>query len=146
MNQLFNRPIEEIIRERKSVRTYTEEPLTTDERKLLEDYFPCLSNPFSAKVRFKFIMPEDIPKGLKLGTYGMIAGEKIYIGSAVEKSEHDIEGLGYEFEKLVLYAASLGLGTCWLGGTFTKDSFAKMMEPASSEVFPAVTPVGRPEG
>jgi hypothetical protein len=45
-------------------------------------------------------------------------------------------------EAIILFATSLGLGTCWLGGTFTKSTFAKRMKLSDSESMPAVTSVG----
>jgi hypothetical protein len=92
MNREFNRPLEEIVRERKSVRTYSAKALTEDERKSLEEYMARLFNPFSAKVRFKFIESETAAEGVKLGTYGMIAGADTYIGSAVEKRKTTLRG------------------------------------------------------
>ena len=56
--------------------------------------------------------------------------------------QHSLEELGYEMESLVLYATSMGLGTCWLGGTFKKGQFAKAMEVGEGEVLPIVLPIG----
>jgi nitroreductase len=50
--------------------------------------------------------------------------------------------VGYEFEKLILYLTTLGLGTCWLGGTFKRGEFAKVMNLTDGMLFPAVSPVG----
>ena len=43
-----------------------------------------------------------------------------------------------------MYAASLGLGTCWLGGTFNKSAFAGAMEIKEEELFPILSPIGFP--
>jgi hypothetical protein len=45
-------------------------------------------------------------------------------------------------EAIILYATDLGLGTCWLGGTFTKSRFARKMNLTSHETIPAVTSMG----
>jgi hypothetical protein len=45
-------------------------------------------------------------------------------------------------ERIILYATGLGLGTCWLGGTFTRSRFAKKISAARAESVPAVTSVG----
>jgi nitroreductase len=52
------------------------------------------------------------------------------------------EDYGYLLEKIILYATDLGLGTCWLGGTFTKSSFAGKINARPNELVPAVSPVG----
>ncbi|MEZ7872886.1 MAG: nitroreductase, partial [Eubacteriales bacterium] len=36
----------------------------------------------------------------------------------------------------------LGLGSCWLGGTFNRKGFAKAMEIGEDHLFPAITPFG----
>jgi hypothetical protein len=45
-------------------------------------------------------------------------------------------------ERMILFATDLGLGTCWLGGSFTKSRFAKKITAAKGEHVPAVTSVG----
>jgi len=45
-------------------------------------------------------------------------------------------------ERIILRATDLGLGTCWLGGTFTKSRFAKNIRVTSNESVPAVVSVG----
>jgi hypothetical protein len=47
-------------------------------------------------------------------------------------------------EAIILYATDMGLGTCWLGGTFTRSSFAERMGLRAGELMPAVTSVGYP--
>ena len=44
--------------------------------------------------------------------------------------------------KLILYATSLELGTCWLGGTFKRSQFAELVALKKDEFIPAVTPIG----
>lgn len=54
-------------------------------------------------------------------SYGMFSGVQNYIvqiGSGTDALEP--EKLGYYGELLVLHATALGLGTCWVGGTFDK--------------------------
>jgi nitroreductase len=53
-----------------------------------------------------------------------------------------MEDYGYLMERIILFATDLGLGTCWLGGSFTKSSFAKKISARSDELVPAVTSVG----
>jgi hypothetical protein len=45
-------------------------------------------------------------------------------------------------ELIILYATDLGLGTCWLGGTFTKSSFARKISAREGELVPGVASVG----
>lgn len=52
------------------------------------------------------------------------------------------EIIRYGMEAIILHATSLGLGTCWLGGNFTKSSFARKIRAAREEIVPAVTATG----
>jgi hypothetical protein len=85
---------------------------------------------------------QDALRGL--GTYGFIKGAAGFIAGAVQHSPKDMEDYGYLMECIILYATDLGLGTCWLGGTFHKSNFAQKIVATEKEIVPAVTPVGYP--
>ena len=140
-------PVKETAKKRKSVRTYIEKPLEKADREKIEAYIDSLlkeETPFSAKIRIRlFDVDKDI-NAKDLGTYGVIKNARTYLGVAVNEAEDAMEAVGYVFEKLVLYAASLGLGTCWLGGTFNRGEFAKAMELTGDEFFPIASPIGYP--
>jgi len=142
MGSVFDTPLEKVIERRRSVRTYENRPLSPEIRSQLNHYIATLSNPFSAEVTFALLDANKAENKTRLGTYGMIRGASEYIGSTVRQSEYDLEGLGYAFEKLILYAASIGLGTCWLGGTFKRSAFAEAFAVREGVLFPAITPVG----
>jgi hypothetical protein len=77
-----------------------------------------------------------------LGTYGFIKGATGFIIGATEHAVMNLDDIGYQLERIVLYATDLNLGTCWLGGTFTKSSFAKKILSLDDEIVPAVISVG----
>ena len=139
-------PIEETVKSRSSVRTYEDRPLSSEAKEQINAYICTLSNPFSVDVSFRLLESKASSNGEKLGTYGVIKGAKDFIGATVPEGEFALEALGYSFEKLILYAASLGLGTCWLGGTFKRSEFAKAMDVKDNELFPAISPIGYPFG
>jgi len=139
--------IYEVAKKRKSVRTYIEKPLEESDRKKINDYINLLAEeeiPFGAKIRIKLFDVDKEINAKDLGTYGVIKGAKTYLGVAVNETEDSMEAVGYVFEKLVLYAASLGLGTCWLGGTFNRGEFARAMQLQENEFFPIASPIGYP--
>jgi nitroreductase len=139
---LYNKPIEEIIKSRYSVRNYDNKLIDEEIVKKIENYINKVSNPFDIKVRVKLLKKEDIKSEAKIGTYGVIKGENYYLAAACEKKEFSLEALGYTFENVVLYCTSLGLGTVWLGGTFNKGEFAKAMKLKENELLPIVSPLG----
>lgn len=137
-------PLEQTVKARYSVRTYEERPLTAEVKERLNAYIAALSNPFSVGISFSLLEAKTAGNAEKLGTYGMIKGAKEFIGATVQNGELALEAYGYTFEKLILFVASLGLGTCWLGGTFSRGEFAAAMNVKESELFPAISPVGYP--
>ena len=89
--------------------------------------------------------PEDSAALKGLGTYGFIKGATAFIVGAIKPGDSgDMEDYGYLLERAVLEATDLGLGTCWLGGTFTRSSFAKRIGARPDEVIPAVVAAGYP--
>jgi len=55
-------------------------------------------------------------------SYGLLTGVNNYIGLIADKGDPNaIERLGYYGELLMLHATALGLGTCWVGGTFSRS-------------------------
>ncbi|GAB6156643.1 nitroreductase family protein [Desulfosporosinus burensis] len=144
--KLFELPITEVIKKRLSVRTYLDQPLTPEIKEKLRGFFSMPRGPFGGTLRINLIESDLARKefNAKLGTYGVISGASTYVVAAVEKAERDLEDFGYSLEKVILYATSLGLGTCWLGGTFKKSEFGRAIEQKDHEVLPCITPIGYP--
>lgn len=140
----FGEEIEKIIQKRKSVRTYSRTPIQAKDKDKLLQYIQQLKGPFPVAFRLEIFdkLRKKADEKIKLGTYGMIQGASFFIAAAVEKKEYNLEQLGYVFEDLILYITSLGLGTCWLAGTFNKNEFSKAMQVKENEILPIVTPVG----
>ena len=138
----INDQITELIQKRVSVRTYNNEPIKDSHIKKLQEFIEISNGPFKPKVRFEIFNSSEEIDGAKLGTYGVIKGTKSFIGVAVEKGEMDIEELGYEMESLVLYATSIGIGTCWIAGSLNRGEFTKAMKVRDNEIFPVISPIG----
>ena len=130
------------VNNRYSMRTFKSEPVNAETRQKILNYAEQISNPFGPKIRIKFIEKRTSANGEKLGTYGIIKNANLFLGVAIKNVEGAQEALGYEFEQLVLYMTSLGLGTCWIGGTFDKGAFAEAMKPEADEIFTIICPVG----
>ena len=136
--------VEQTVRARRSVRTFEHKALSTADKEKVLAYMQALSNPFNKDVIIRITESSTAAGGERLGTYGMINGAKCYIGAIVTDEALALEALGYSFEKLVLYATSLGLGTCWLGGTFNRSKFAQIMGVKENQMLPIVSPIGYP--
>jgi nitroreductase len=141
-------PVAETIRRRYSCRTYRPEPLTSSEREELKALLASVqSGPFGEVLRFRLVAGEtDDSKALRgLGTYGFISGATAFVVGAVADTPRAMEEYGYGLERVVLGATAMGLGSCWLGGTFRRSRFAAAVELGSSESLPAVIALGHPE-
>ncbi|HOW18041.1 MAG TPA: nitroreductase family protein [Phycisphaerae bacterium] len=135
------------IRKRVSCRTYDDRVPDEETKRTLKDFFRENSRgPFGNALRFELIdLTEAERAELKtLGTYGVIRGAALYIAGAVRKGPRALEDYGYGMERNILYATSLGLGTCWLGGTLNRAGFARKIALAENELMPAISPVGCP--
>lgn len=140
----------EAIKNRTSVRSYADEPLGREKKQIILNLLDSIhEGPLGFKLRFALIdfSETDKKEARAPGTYGFISGAKSYIVCVIK----DIPGeggagayadAGYCFEKVILAATGLGLGTCWLGGTFDRASFTKSVKASEDEIVPAISPIG----
>jgi nitroreductase len=135
----------ETINNRVSCRTYSDRPIEPAAKAALADFLKAnVQSPFGSEIRFQLLDLDELEVGetRALGTYGVIKGARQFIAGAVRHHPKSMEDFGYGMEKNILEATALGLGTCWLGGTFRRGGFAEKMKLADDEILPAVTPVG----
>lgn len=136
--------VEEAVVKRYSVRNYKEEDIKDETQSRIESFINSLDNPFGKKINFHYLGNEGMADKKVLGTYGVIKGAKQYIGTTIKLEPMALEALGYELETVMLYLASIDIGTCWLGGTFNREGFAQAMNVGEDELFPIITPYGYP--
>jgi hypothetical protein len=81
-------------------------------------------------------------KGL-IGGYGKISATDQYAAFIADPSVPDAELLlGYYGEAFILEATSLGLGTCWVSGTFNPESVKSHVPLQPGEAVFSITPLG----
>lgn len=142
MNSILNKPIVEVIKDRHSVRSYSDKEIPSNTLNEIEEYINKLDNPFNIDIKIKLIKTEELNGEVKLGTYRVVKGGKYFFTVSCKEEKFALQALGYTFESLVLYCTSLGLGTVWLGGSFTKGRFAKLIGLSENEILPIVSPLG----
>ena len=133
------------IHTRTSCRTYSPSPVGEDMRLRLNEFFKSNTNSFFGNdVRFQLLEPvqSETGKPIRLGTYGFIRGATLFIVGWVRPGPGAAEDFGYAMEKNILKASEMGLGTCWLGGTFRRNAFSALLDLPSDGLIPAVTPIG----
>jgi hypothetical protein len=141
----YNNPVTKIIGQRFSCRRYADAQIKASDKQRMVDHIRIIGQaPFGTAVRFQLIAAaeEDRETLRGLGTYGFIRKASGYIvGAAVPGKKH-LEDYGYLMERIVLFATDIGLGTCWLGGTFTKSKFARKISAGHGEAVPAIAAIG----
>jgi nitroreductase len=138
----------EAIRDRRSCRTFDPRPLEPRLLTAAQDLIRSpLAGPFGGAARFSLVdAGRRGEKVRRLGTYGFVQGAPAFLVGAIASGQHAMEDYGWCMEKVVLELTRLGLGTCWLGGTFRRSAFARAAGLAEGEIIPAVSPVGLPAG
>lgn len=129
----------ELVRHRRSVRTFDGNGLKKEDEEKILSYAESLDNPFGLPITWKILDAKE--NGL---TSQVLVGAKTFIAGKMKKESHAEEAFGYSFEKLVLYAESLGLGTTWIAGTMNRQTFERVMGVGPDEVLPCVSPLGYP--
>lgn len=137
----------ETIQRRCSIRSYSSTEVEDEKIRQMKEYLESnKKGPFGNQVRFQLIDASGYDKNelKQLGTYGNIAGTRLFIAGAVQKGEKAMEDFGYCMERNILKATELELGTVWLGGSLKRSTFAEKLNASESELIPAVTPLGYP--
>ncbi len=137
--------ITETMTQRFSCRTFSGGPLEERDRARLSEASAAMtSGPFGSRLRFSLAAAaaRDTSALKRLGTYGTIRGATAFILGAAEPLSMYLEDFGYAMERLILLATDLGLGTCWLGGFFTRGTFSRRISLSRGERIPSVAAVG----
>jgi len=142
---ILNNSVIEIIPQRFSCRSFQDDPIPTPTITKLQDFiFKNSVGPFGSQPRFKLEMAShaDSDSLRGLGTYGFISGAAAFLIGASHPDGYYLEDYGYLVEQYILAATALGLGSCWLGGSFTRSSFGRRIMIQPGEEIPAVVALG----
>lgn len=110
--------IMEAIRQRHSVRQYTDKPLGEDVIRPLEEEIAAYNKESGLHIQ----LVKNEPKAFDsfMAHYGKFSGVTNYIAMIGKKGPDLEEACGYYGERLVLKAQQLGLNTCWVAMTYSK--------------------------
>ena len=131
--------ISEVIEKRRSVRTFDGTKLREEDAQAIMECAKNVENPYAIPITWKM---------LDAGKYGLsspvIVGADTYVAGKMRRVPHAEEAFGYSFEKIVIFAESIGVGTTWIAGTMNRSAFEKAMALENGEVMPCVSPLGYP--
>lgn len=122
--------LQEAIESRHSVRAYRDEPIPAELREKLDAFTRELNRESGLHISIQY----DDPAGFdsRLAHYGSFRNVKNYIVLAGKKDGDFDFRCGYYGEKLVLYAQTLGLNTCWAALTFNKKKVKELIPEGES--------------
>ena len=134
----------EAIEARHSVRAYKEQPLTENTAKLLEEKIAELNDVGNLHIQ----LIKNEPKAFQgtLAKYGKFRGVTNYFVMVGKKSDDLDERVGYYGEKLVLYAQTLGLNTCWVGLSYKKVADTYVLDEGEKVVCYIAVGYGETQG
>lgn len=127
--------IQEAIERRKSVRSFDQSGLPEAELKQITDYAAAIEPLIpGTKIKAEVIGPDDVKSIMKWRA-------PHYLAIYAEDSDAGLMSVGYIYEQVVLYMASLGIGTCWA----TSISPQEKHEDDGTK-WAAVVAFGKPDG
>lgn len=110
------------IENRVSRRKFENEHITKLEREDIVSHINKLNE--VSGLTMEFIEDGSSAFGKLRKSYGLFTNVRSLILMKGRMEDKDLkEKVGYYGEDLVLFMTDLGLGTCWVGGTFDKDEF-----------------------
>jgi nitroreductase len=134
----------DIIRKRSSKRDYLNISFSAEELNRIEQILDNLpAAPFVTAADFRLIHKANATaQKIRLGTYGFIRDAQYFIIGKCQNKPENLVDYGFQMEWIILQMTAMDLGTCWLGGSFRRSAFAKLIPLKDNEIIPAITPVG----
>jgi len=136
------------IHHRFSVRSYRGEPVEPALRRRLLDAAAQCPTLTDLSPRIELISGGESVKQVltfMIGSYGLVQhAPHLLAGILPEDSQPARIDLGYVMEHVVLEATRLGLGTCWITGTFDAERAGDVLDLAPGETVAAVCALGHP--
>jgi len=129
------------IKRRTSVRNFDGKSLPDGQVASIQRWIAQATSPFGGSVSIR-LARMDGGTSFRPSTYGVITGARQFLLLAMRPDRESALSAGYMMERIVLNAVVAGLGTCWVGGTFSGSSFDRGMLWPDGERLRIVVPVG----
>lgn len=117
--------IQEAIEARHSVRAYTGQPIEGEPLNALQTEIEACNRESGLNIRLVLNDPNAV-KGL-FASYGAFENADNYLALIGPDTDDLFERCGYWGERLVLFAETLGLNTCWIAGSYKKGRVKKLL-------------------
>ncbi len=106
------------IKERHSVRRYTDKPIEEDKKAALNDFIDEING--ESGLHFQLVTDEPKAFDSFIAHYGSFSGVNNYVALVGAKGKNAEEKIGYYGAKVVLFIQTLGLNTCWVALSYKK--------------------------
>ncbi len=130
----------EAINQRHSVRSYTNKKLSKEIISELQKEIDTCNK--KGNLHIQLITNEPTAFNGIMAHYGKFSGVQNYIALVGRKSANLEEKCGYYGERIVLKAQMLGLNTCWVALTFSKNKAKKNIKISDGEKLTLVISLG----
>lgn len=133
----------ELLQSRHSVRSYSSRPISEEIRNKLRSEVTFI-NTHESGLNFQLCFGDDAPFRGAGRSYGMFRNVRNYLAVVIDPTFSDAyERAGYFAEQFVIEALKSGLGSCYVGGTFSRQHVDARVEVY--EKIPFVVSLGYPE-
>ena len=142
----------EIVKKRRSIRRYKPDQIPEKQLNYVIEA-TRLAPSWANRQPWKFIIVTDQVLKRKITMRDWAAEAPIVIvgiadpkisGTRSDKHYYLLD-MGIAMEHMMLAAAELGLGTCWIGGQFNEDAIREILKIPSQYRVVALTPLGYPD-
>ena len=134
----------QVIQERHSVRSYSSKPIEGDAKEKLSSFIAQCNA--ESGLHIQLVLNEANAFDGTMAHYGKFTGVRNYIVMAGKKAASLEETCGYYGEKIVLYAQTLGLNTCWVAMTYSKGKAVFQLDPGEKLCLVIAVGYGQTQG
>ncbi len=132
----------EAMEARRSVRTFDGKPLGVEATEAINASMACATSPFDGEWAMD-LQRFDMRADLKPGTYGVIKGASTFMLLGFDDGNPmNAVAAGFAMEQVVIACTQMGLGTCWMGGTYKSSDFERVAHFPEKMDLHIVIPVG----
>lgn len=125
----------DILNIRKSIRSYSPEIIPVEIKNKLRSEVTFI-NTHEAGLKFQLFFDDNTPFTKFFKSYGTFINPKNYLAAVVDTGVADIyEKAGYFAEKFVIEIIQLGLGTCFVGGTYDREAVNAQLRAGEKILF-----------
>ena len=130
---------------RHSTRRFSAEALTSEQERAMHEAIAA-ARPLDAgvPVRLDFVPFSLIASRAAVAWIPLSSTAPWYLVASCPPAPRRMEEVGYRMEQVILSATGLGLGTCWVGGLYSRSALGGKLALTPEDII-AISPVGVPE-